>query len=167
MMKKRVIGSVLAVAVMLAIIPSQISYTSNGDTYISEEIQEACEEIGEEWDICPELLEAIIEAESSGRKYAQNGKCKGLMQINTGNSDVMEYMHKNGYTDIYDIETNITLGCWVLMQKIEIYGDDLYAVLMAYNGTSNITERLESGNYTDYAVSVAERAAELERIHGK
>ena len=110
---------------------------------------------------------AIIEAESSGRQYAENGPCKGLMQINTDWPEIAVYMKHHGYTDIYDCETNIRLGCFVLDQKREIYGDDIYAVLMAYNGSSDVTEKVEREEYTDYAVKVVNRTWELERLHGK
>lgn len=137
------------------------------DTYISDEIQMLCVLIGNETGYCPEFLMSIIEAESSGRQYAENGPCKGLMQINTDWLEIAEYMAQHGYTDIYDYETNIRLGCFVLDQKREIYGDDIYAVLMAYNGSSNVSERVENGDYTDYAVGVVDRTWELERLHGK
>jgi hypothetical protein len=137
------------------------------DTYISEKIQNECIAVGEERGYCPELLMAIIESESSGRQYAENGSCKGLMQINMSNSDVVEYMDEQGYTDIFDIYTNIEMGCYVLDQKREIFGDDLYAVLMSYNGSKNVGERIDNENYTDYAVHIVERSWELERIHGK
>lgn len=137
------------------------------DTYISEEIQNACIEIGDKNGYCPALLMAIIESESSGIQYAENGPCKGLMQINMSNSDVTEYMDEQGYTDIFDIYTNIEIGCYVLDRKREIYGDDLYAVLMAYNGSSNVWERMENENYTEYADRIVKRSWELERLHGK
>lgn len=137
------------------------------DTYISDDIQMLCVVIGNETGYSPELLMAIIEKESSGEQYAENGPCKGLMQINTDCPEIAEYMAQHGYTDIYDYETNIRLGCFVLDQKREIYGDDIYAVLMAYNGSSNVSERVEKGDFTDYAIGVANRAWELERLHGK
>lgn len=137
------------------------------DTYISDEIRMLCVEIGNQTGYCPELLMSIIETESSGRQYAENGPCKGLMQINTDWPEIAAYMKEHGYTDVYDCETNIRLGCYVLDQKREVYGDDIYAVLMGYNGSSNVMERMDSGDYTDYAVNVAYRACELERLHGK
>ena len=54
----------------------------NEDTWLSPEIQGYCEEIGEEYSICPELLEALIETESSGNPQATCGNCRGLMQVN-------------------------------------------------------------------------------------
>ncbi len=142
-------------------------YVDADDTYISNEIQMLCIEIGVQTGYCPELLMSLIEKESSGRQYAENGPCKGLMQINTDWPEIAVHMAQHGYTDIFDYETNIRLGCFVLDQKREIYGDDIYAVLMAYNGSSNVSERVEKGDYTDYAVNVVNRTCELERLHGK
>ncbi|MBD5392962.1 MAG: lytic transglycosylase domain-containing protein [Lachnospiraceae bacterium] len=137
------------------------------DTYISYEIQVLCVEVGEQTGYCPEFLMSIIETESSGRQYAENGPCKGIMQINTDWPEIADYMKRHGYTDVYDYETNIRLGCYVLDMKREIYGDDIYAVLMGYNGSSDVIERVESGNYTDYAINVVNRTWELERLHEK
>lgn len=137
------------------------------ETYILDEIQLLCIEVGEQTGYCPEFFMAIIEAESSGEQYAENGPCKGLMQINTDWPEISDYMSEHGYTDVYDCETNIRLGCYVLDQRREIYGDDIYAVLMGYNGSSNVMERVENGDYTDYAVKVVNRTWELERLHGK
>lgn len=50
---------------------------SAGETYNGY-----CEEIGAEYNICPELLEAIIEAESSGNPNAVGADGDiGLMQV--------------------------------------------------------------------------------------
>ena len=43
------------------------------DTYISDTAIEACIEYGNKYDICPELLMAIIEKESRGIHTAENG----------------------------------------------------------------------------------------------
>lgn len=137
------------------------------DTYISYEIQVLCIEVGEQMGYCPEFLMSIIETESSGRQYAENGPCKGIMQINTDWPEIADYMKKHGYTDVYDYETNISLGCYVLDLKREIYGDDIYAVLMGFNGSSDVIERVQNGNYTDYAINVVNRTWELERLHEK
>lgn len=164
------IKATVAIATAISIIAVSApveTETAYDDTYISEMIQQECNKVGEECGYCPELLMAIIETESSGRQYAENGPCKGLMQINMSNEDILEYMAENDLTDIYDIHTNITMGCYVLSQKREVYGEDLYAVLMAYNGTSNVNERLESGDFTNYAITVSERSYELESAHEK
>lgn len=66
------------------IIALSITFTSTAQpsgSFISEEAQESCVKYGEEYGICPELLMAMIEKESSGRPDVESGGCKGLMQI--------------------------------------------------------------------------------------
>lgn len=137
---------------------------SNGDTWLSPEIQAECESIGGEYGICPELLEAMIETESSGSKTAQNGSCKGLMQVNAEiHADRMERL---GVTDIYDEHGNILVAADYLLELFEEY-EDPGLVLMKYNGVSNAESRAESGRYTAYAKKILKRSEQLERIHGK
>lgn len=135
------------------------------DTYISEEVQEACIKYGEEYNICPELLMAMCEKESSGRADAVNGHCKGLLQINENvHKDRMERL---GVTDLYDIESNVKVAADYLLELFE-KNEDIYLVLMKYNMGHKKAEQLyEQGKYSKYAVSVTERSMELERIHGK
>ena len=133
---------------------------------ISEEMLiEYTEEIGQQYGICPELLQAIAERESSLRIYATNGTCKGLMQISEKwHRDRMERL---GVTDIYDAYGNILLAADYLAELAE-ESDDLYYVLMRYNMKKSTAKKLyEVGQYTDYAVGIVERSAELERLHGK
>ena len=136
------------------------------DTYISKEVQEACIKYGEEYNICPELLMAMCEKESSGRADAENGSCKGVLQIN-------EYCHKDrmerlGVTELYDIDSNIHVAADYLCELFQNNNRDIYLVLMKYNMKHKTAERLyEEGKYSDYAISITERAAELECLHGK
>ena len=133
---------------------------------ISEELLiEYTEEIGQQYGICPELLQAMAERESSLRIYATNGTCKGLMQISEKwHQDRMERL---GVTDIYDAYGNILLAADYLAELAE-ENDDLYYVLMRYNMKKSTAKKLyEAGEYTDYAVGIIERSAELEQLHGK
>lgn len=138
---------------------------AEADTWISEEAQDACIEIGKQYGICPELLMAIIEHESSGKADAVNGSCKGLMQVS-------EKWHKDrmmrlGVSDIYDTYGNILVATDYLAELFS-ENDDLYWVLMAYNGGIDYADRMyESEKYSRYAVSISARSAELEKIHGK
>ncbi len=136
----------------------------NEDTWLSPEIQGYCKEIGMEQGVCPELLEAIIERESSGQSNVSNGNCKGLMQVNEPYHK--ERMQKYGVTSLYDAYGNIEVGADYLLELFETYEDE-GTVLMVYSGVSNAVSRGESGNYTSYAKSVMKRAETLERIHGK
>lgn len=135
------------------------------DTYISQEIQETCIKYAEEYDICPELIMAMVETESSGDQYAKNGNCLGLMQISTKwHKDRME---KYAVEDIYDIDDNIHLGVDYLSELIEQNGDEISYILDLYNGNSKAEWNLEHGVLSSYSSKILTRAAELERIHGK
>lgn len=128
-------------------------------------------EIGVEYNICPELIQAIIERESNYNPNAKNGSCIGLMQVSEKwHTDRME---KLGVTDLYDPYSNILVGTDYLAELFNEAiengrGDDLYYVLMRYNlKTSTANSRWDAGDYSDYAIAVSERAAELERENGK
>lgn len=129
------------------------------DTWIPADEQEYCREAGEAFGISPELLMAIVETESSGKQYAQNGNCIGLMQVDqryhTGR------MQNLGFSNLWDKRANIYTGASLLAELMEKYGDTGYA-LMAYNGTSNVTCRT---SLTRYASKILTRADELQRIH--
>ena len=134
------------------------------DTYISEEYQSYCEEIGEMYCVCPELLVAMIETESYGNPDATNGTCKGLMQVSEKwHKDRMERL---GVKDIYDPYGNILVATDYLMELAEKY-EDVGIVLDVYNGNSKSMQNAENGVLSDYASKILYRAEMLERIHGK
>ena len=136
----------------------------SADTFIPPEYVSYCEEIGDDYGICPELLEAIMESESSGNRWAENGNCKGLMQIN------MKYHQSRmkilGVSDIYDARGNILLAADYLAELFREYGD-LGTVLMLYNGSSDALDRGIRTEYTEYATKIIKRSEQLERLHRK
>ena len=132
-----------------------------------DEWESYTEVVCEERNICPELVQAIIERESSWNPKAKNGDCIGLMQINPKYQQ--ERMKKFGVTDLTDPYDNILVGTDYLLELFEKYGD-VYAVLMFYNAGYSENYGLkawEDGRYSKYAIEVSERSAELERLHGK
>ena len=135
----------------------------SSDTYLSEEIQNSCYKYGEEYGICPELIMAIIEHESMGLPTAENGSCKGLMQVS-------EKWHKNrmealGVDDLFDIDGNIHVGVDYLAEIFEQY-PDVYDALMCYNmGISGAKKNIKTHRYTRYAISISDRSIELEELH--
>lgn len=146
------------------IIALSITFTSTAQpsgSFISEEAQESCVKYGEEYGICPELLMAMIERESSGKVEAENGGCKGLMQI--ADRWHKERMERLGVTDIYDVDGNIHVGADYLAELFEEY-EDVGIVLMVYHSERNAAskEKLSS-----YAEEILNRSAELERMNGK
>lgn len=154
-----------AVLIVSLVIPALNAEAAAQQTISEELLIEYTEEIGQQYGICPELLQAIAERESSLRIYATNGTCKGLMQISEKwHRDRMERL---GVTDIYDAYGNILLAADYIAELAE-ENDDLYYVLMRYNMKKSTADKLyEAGKYSDYAIGIVERAAELERLHGK
>lgn len=145
-----------------------IPNTEVAEGYISEaELMEICEEAGTKYQICPELLQALVERESSGYIQATNGNRKGLAQISTRWHT--ERMERLGVTDIYEPRGNILVAADYLRELFdEREDDDVYYVLMRYNmAIDTANELYAAGEITDYAIGITERAAELERAHGK
>lgn len=140
--------------------------TSNiKETYISQEIQNYCIEIGDMYGICPEFIMAIIESESSGNPLAENGGCKGLMQIYVKYH--LERIERLGVKNIFDIRGNILVGVDYLSELFEKYGDPAMT-LMVYNGDSSAWTYWHSdGNISKYAEKILKRSEDLERLHGK
>ena len=154
----------IALAASLVLTKSVMANEEIEPTHISVEAQVSCYEYGEMYDICPELLMAMIEAESSGNPKAENGDCKGLMQISerwhTGR------MEEIGADDIWSETDNIHIGANYLHELFNRY-EDVALVLMIYNGESDAVEKAENGYISDYARKILDRSAELERWKGK
>ncbi len=128
-----------------------------------EYIEVVCGEYG----ICPELVQAIIERESSWDPKAENQGCIGLMQIeplfHRGR------MERLGVTDLRDPYDNILVGVDYLAELFRRY-KELYPVLMFYNAGYSEKEGLlayEKGHVSDYAREVDLRAQEIARRNGK
>lgn len=156
--------TIVVLLIFFSVSTKSSAKAEDNDTWLSPEIQSYCEEIGMEYGICPELFEAMIEAESSGNAGAVNGSCKGLMQVNVPCH--RDRMKRLSVDDIYDEEQNIRVAADYLLELFEEY-EDPGLVLMKYNGTSNAAERAERGDYTCYARKILKRSYELERIHEK
>lgn len=136
------------------------------DTWIPEAYQGYCREIGGMYNICPELLMAMVEKESGGDAAVSNGTGDaGLLQVNPKWHH--ERMEKLGVTDLYDPYSNILVAADYLAELFE-QEEDLYLVLMKYNMDHGAAEKLHGqGIYSRYAIEVSERAWELERLHEK
>jgi len=122
-----------------------------------EYIEVVCGEYG----ICPELVQAIIERESSWDPKAESDGCEGLMQI----SPVFHQgrMERLGVTDLRDPYDNILVGVDYLEELFRQY-KEVYPVLMFYNAGYSEQEGLlayEKGYISDYAREVELRAREL------
>lgn len=156
-------GAAMALAmVLLYVIPVQ----ADGRAALSEaEMCELTERIGAEYNICPELLQAVAWKESRFDPLAANGDCTGLMQVDRRwHRDRME---KLGVTDLYDPEGNMLVAADYLAELFSEYGE-VDVVLMFYSGNSRATEYSRgTGEMSDYVWEVLEESMALEREHGK
>lgn len=158
-MKNKVFCSLLLAGMVLTVFPIQ--------TYAMEEkeVEELAEQIGEEYDICPELLQAVAWYESRYQENAEANGCMGLMQISE--CWHQERMEKLGVTDLYAPAENMKVAADYLAELAERY-DDIGMVLMVYNGDSRAKDYQKTGNgLSDYANDILELSEQLEREHGK
>ncbi len=134
------------------------------DVPLSEELQLHIIAECEKHNIAPAIVIAMIERESNYKADAigDNGNSLGLMQIQPKWNQ--ERMERLGCTDLLDPFQNVTVGIDLVAELIE-KDADTYWVLMAYNGgQAYATRNIENGTYSDYAITVVERASELEKV---
>ena len=159
----------------LAILCQPITASANSLSYnvpeevdgVPTEISQNAEIIGHEFNICPELLEAIAYHESSYQCTAKNGPCKGLMQINA-------HIHKERFAaegwsekDWDDAYKNMYVAASYLSDLFIEY-EDVAEVLYLYNGDkTNLKRYRDSGYLSRYVQSILTTSEELERAHGK
>ena len=107
----------LMVMTLTMVLPTlHTTATEPSDTWISNEYLPYIKGISNEYHICPEMVMAIIEHESSGQADVKNGGCKGLMQIyEKYHRDRMERL---GVEDLYDPYGNILVGCDYLAELL-------------------------------------------------
>ncbi len=155
---------VLAASLFLIMVPVQAS-AGQAQIKVPEKIIKLSEQIGKEYNICPELLQAMAFKESTFRPKAENGTCIGLMQINEPFH--RERMDKLGINDLYDPKQNMIMAADYLIELFEKH-EDIGIVLMVYNGSKNPEEYVtRTGKLSDYAEQVLELSAVLEEQHGK
>lgn len=128
---------------------------------VPDHILEMSNEIGLEYNICPELLQPIAFQESRFQADAQNGGCTGLMQVNPAWHE--DRMRELGVTDLYDPEQNMEVAADYLQELFGRY-EDVRTVLMVYHGEAGAVDKAEASQYAD---EILERSAALERLHGK
>jgi hypothetical protein len=157
-----IVATLFAFCVFLAN-PLEVNAKSH-EPILSDEIVSMCDEIGEIYGICPELLQAMIEKESTGNPDAVNGGCIGLMQI--FQKYHLERMERLGVTDLLDPYSNILVGADYISELAEKHGD-VALVLDIYNGNSKAFYNNDNGIISSYAKWILERSEELEREHGK
>lgn len=123
------------------------------------------EEIGSQYGICPELLQAMVFYESTNNPKAKSpGGDTGYMQVNKKwHKDRMDRL---GVTELTDGYGNILVGADYLTELLEQY-EDVSLALMKYNGDSKADKLYSEGKMSEYAEKILNLSAELERLHGK
>lgn len=143
--------------------------TSVYDDGIPINVRIYCEVIGNQFNICPEVLESMAYQESRFKVDAANGPYKGLMQVNVNIHS--ERIAKYGYTP-EDMTTsayaNILIAGDYLAELYALYGDENPIVLSVYSGNWKAVEDYkEYGFLTPYVDEVLTRSASYERKHQK
>ena len=149
---------------VIGLIPIGVrAYAETRETYIADEYVQYATEIGEQYNIAPELIVAMIERESSGKwnVISDNGSI-GLMQINPKYHT--ERMEKLGVTDIFNPYNNILVGVDYLSELANKY-EDLPTVLMCYNmgEYGNAIEKAGRFEWSDYAKDIMQRNEILQK----
>ena len=152
--------SILAHANSLSYIPTEEQTGVPVDIYQNAEI------IGHTFNICPELLMALAERESRFTADAENGSCKGLMQVST-NFHKQRFIDAGWSTNDWDDSyKNMYVAGSYLSDLFRDY-EDVGIVLGLYHGESDAVSRGKKGQLSSYVNQILERSEELERIHGK
>lgn len=101
-----------------------------------EELQSMARETAKRHRVDPELVHAVIEAESNWNPAAISSKgAQGLMQLVPGTAEGL------GVDNVFDPAKNIEGGVTYLGMLLEKYGGDLDKALAAYNAGAGAVDR--------------------------
>ena len=149
---------------MAAMAAAWLVSTAPAHAMEEQEVEELSARGGDEFGICPELLQAVAWKESGYREGAESGGCSGLMQV--AGKWHRERMERLGVRDLYDPEGNMRVAADYLAELFATY-EDPGMVLMAYNGDSMAKTYQETGELSGYAAAVLDKSYQLEQEHGK
>lgn len=166
-MKLKKIISLYLVAIILTLMFSAfiaVAVQAQEIVEVPEDVKEISEELGEKYNICPELIQAICWQESRFQTDIKSSGCVGIMQV--APKWHKERMDRLGVTDLTDVRQNMTVAVDYLSELLKD-GEDIEEPLMRYHGESRIYERLNSGEMSEYVESILTLSAELEERNGK
>lgn len=142
------------------IIKTTIRYDVPLDDSLQKYVIDMCNKRG----VAPSLVFAIM-----GRESNFNPNCVGDSGDSLGIMQIQPKWHqwradKLGCLDWFNPYDNATVGIDIIAGLFEKYGDDVYMVLMAYNGGSSYANRMSNkGVVSDYAIKVNAIAEELDK----
>lgn len=155
---------IVTAALMLCIFPAMESYAKE-TVEVPADVIEISEELGKQYNICPELIQAMCFKESSFRPDIESGGCFGIMQVNP--KWHKERIDRLGVTDIFDMRGNMAVGVDYLLELIGQY-EDVSVALMVYNGDSSVEDVIcGKDDISAYVNEILSISAELERKNGK
>lgn len=155
---------ILSILVLITIAGSEV--TAHAKTIdVPQDVVEISEELGDRYDICPELIQAICFKESGLQSDAESDGHIGIMQVST--KWHKDRMDKLGVSDLFEPMQNMLVGTDYLAELIGKY-EDVSVALMMYNGDSSAEDVLAgSEEISAYADEILSISAELERENGK
>lgn len=169
-MKKVMVGVLFGMVILchpITVKANALSYIPPEEVGgIPEEISQYAEIIGNQFNICPELLEAIAFYESSYDPEVTNGNCKGLMQVNPSIHKLRFEEAGWSASDWNNAYINMYVAADYLSELFNQY-EDVGIVLGIYHGESDAVEKGKAGNLSSYTKKILKRSQELERVHGK
>ncbi len=145
-----------------------LSYQPSYEDGIPEDIRIYCELVGSEFQICPEILEAIAYHESRFIPDVTNNNYYGMMQVDV--KVHAQRIEKYGWAknDMLDAYKNLIVAGDLLHELYLEYGDENPIVLSYYAGnTTAIEYYYKTGQTTGYAKEILELSEKYERLHGK
>ena len=162
--------SLLVSLVLVTPITAQANSLSDIPSFedgIPQEVTEICELVGHEYDICPEILEAIAYQESRFTADVKNHNHVGMFQINV--KIHADRISKYGWTadDMYDPYKGATIAADYLHELDEQY-EDIAIALCCYSGNGKkVSDYKEYGHLPTYVRKTLERSYDYEELHGK
>ncbi len=162
--KKRIIAAVVLSCVLVAMIAGYAIYES----YIVK-YESYIEKHADAYNLDKRLVMSIIKAESKFDRNARSSKdAMGLMQIMKVTAEwANEELKKESLeeSDIYDVDTNIEIGCWYLDRLNKLYDGDITLMAAAYNaGIGNINKWLEKGEVTEDNIPFPETKKYVKKV---
>lgn len=110
------------------------------------------ERYASEYGIQPTLVYAVIKTESGFRADAvSNVGARGLMQIMEDTFDWIKFRlgdEETEYYDMYDPETNIRYGCYLLGFLLDEFGQTNEAMAAYHAGRGNVNDWLSDKRYS-------------------
>lgn len=143
---------IIVISALLLIVGGYYGYSVYLEKTYPLEYKEYVEKYSKEYNVDKYLVYAVIKTESGFKADAlSNVGARGLMQIMEDTFDWIKYRMgdtETAYFDMYNAETNIRYGCWLLGYLTEEFGN-VEAVAAAYHaGRGKVNEWLSNKEYS-------------------